>query len=151
MTPNAPLTPNTLYTVTIAGVKDIAGNALAKTVTSTFTTGAAYDTISPTVISVTPANGTTSVPDLPTIVVVFSEAMDLLSYHGPNFDLLDANNNLVPATVTFSSDLTTWTLKPAATLNSGATYTLWVSWTGGSLTDITGNNLGGSYYSFTTQ
>ena len=42
LVPAAPLAPNTIYTMTIAGVKDPAGNTVA-TVTNSFTTGPSYD------------------------------------------------------------------------------------------------------------
>ena len=64
LTPSASLANSTVYTVTIkggaSGVKDVAGNALAIDYSWSFTT-AAGDITPPTVSSVTPVNGATSV------------------------------------------------------------------------------------------
>src|SRR5207344_2021699 len=61
LVPPALLKASTLYTLTIAGIKDVAGNALASPVTVTFTTGPSPDLVAPTVVSTTPAANATGV------------------------------------------------------------------------------------------
>ena len=87
-TPGTNLVPvnlvnNTSYTVTItaAGAKDLAGNALASNYVWSFTTGAVADTTAPTVSSTDPVTNlvtpVTNVPVNKKIAVTFSEAMDI--------------------------------------------------------------------------
>lgn len=61
LVPHAPLPDNTLMTVTIAGVMDVAGNA-APAQTTTFTTGQGPDVISPAVIEENPFDEAENVP-----------------------------------------------------------------------------------------
>ncbi|MGH8551266.1 MAG: Ig-like domain-containing protein [Methylococcales bacterium] len=63
LTPLIPLDPSTVYTLTVpAGIRDLAGNALALDETSSFTTGAGIDLIRPTLVNVSPLNGSVNVP-----------------------------------------------------------------------------------------
>jgi hypothetical protein len=55
LVPSAPLAAGTPYTMTIAGVKDPAGNTVA-TVANSFTTGATYDITAATVVTIDPPN-----------------------------------------------------------------------------------------------
>ena len=72
-TPSANLGFNTMYTARITtGVRNLAGNAMASDFTWSFTT---VDTIQPTVISTSPANGATGVAINSDITATFSEAM----------------------------------------------------------------------------
>src|SRR5207245_5162207 len=61
LTPLVPLASNTSYSLNIAAVKDLAGNALASTLSTTFTTGDGPDLTNPSVTQVDPANGATGV------------------------------------------------------------------------------------------
>jgi hypothetical protein len=80
--------------------------------------------------------------------------MDSASFDPNNsFTLHDPSNNVVPATITFSTDYKTVTLRPTANLTgSGATYTMDIGWpyTSNYLHDLGGNNLYGTYFQFTT-
>src|SRR5207247_7196954 len=62
LTPNLLLAPNTSHTLTIGGVRDTAGNLISATVTAGFTTGPGADIVGTTIVSASPANGTTGVP-----------------------------------------------------------------------------------------
>ena len=97
--PYAPLSPNTAYTITVAGVTDIAGNGLAKTFTSTFTTGPTAALAVPVVLSVTPANGAQNVPDsTATVVVVFSAFPLLHGLASRSFSQIEKSNGITSFT-----------------------------------------------------
>ena len=69
------LTSRTAYTVTIAGVEDLAGNALAAAVTTTFTTEAGADLL-PLQVAVTPTNGAVDVPTNAVVDLQFNEPIN---------------------------------------------------------------------------
>ncbi|HMI88520.1 MAG TPA: Ig-like domain-containing protein [Polyangiaceae bacterium] len=74
--PATPLLPYTEYTLTVAG-QDPAKNPLAPPTTFKFTTAKPPDTTPPTVVSVAPPDGATGVPSNSSIVITFSEAMNV--------------------------------------------------------------------------
>jgi hypothetical protein len=152
--PLVPLATSTVYTINVTGVKDITGNAQSSFSSQSFTTGTGTDLVPPTIVSTNPTSGQTGVPDNTTVQVVFSEAMDPASFdQNTSFVLIDPSSNVVPATVTFSTDYKTATLHPNATLISGVTYTMYVGYpyVNYYLYDLGGNALYGTYISFTTQ
>ena len=65
LTPSSSLAGGTIHTATVvggsAGVKDLAGNALASNVTFSFTTAGAADTTPPTVTNFSPPSGAAGV------------------------------------------------------------------------------------------
>ena len=62
LVPAAALAANTLYTLTVTGVTDLAGNPMSQAFTSSFTTGPGADFTQPSVTGFDPANGATQVP-----------------------------------------------------------------------------------------
>jgi hypothetical protein len=76
--PNSILAPNTQYTVTVAGVVDAAGNAMAGSSARSFTTGASFDLTPPQVISVTPLYNST-VGTNPLLRMVFNKPINPIS------------------------------------------------------------------------
>jgi large repetitive protein len=75
LTPHAPLPDNTVMTLTINGITDVAGNVVAPQ-TTTFTTGTGPDLVAPTVVSENPYNGESGVPLNAPIVVQLSGPID---------------------------------------------------------------------------
>lgn len=144
-TPAADLAANTLYTATISSAaRDLAGNALENNVVWSFTTGAAPDTIAPTVTSSTPADQASGVAINKSVSAVFSEAMDPLTVSAA-FDLKQGATPVAGA-VTYAG--TTFTFTPAAFLAPNTLYTATIS-TGAR--DLAGNALATSTaFSFTT-
>ncbi len=159
ITPNDPLAENTKYTLSASGVQDIQGTALATAYTSTFTTSSTGISLSqPSLLSVTPADGTINVSANVTPKLVFSAAMDPITFDASlGYFLLrtDANDVAVPATLSFSADGKTLTVTPASPLTSGTTYDIYVYFY--YLTDVAGNTLNyigfssGYYSTFTVQ
>lgn len=146
--PTASLLPNTTYTATVmAGVKDVAGNAMISNYVWTFTTGAGPDVIAPVVTSTDPVNAATNVPYNKKISATFSEAMDSLSTT-TSFTL--ANTTIggaaVTGAVTYSG--TTAVFTPLFNLSPNTTYTATITT---AAKDLAGNTLAGNYvWSFTT-
>jgi hypothetical protein len=154
LTPSTPLLPGTMYTLCVAGVQDVVGNTMASPVSSSFTTGTGVNLTPPSIVSVTPANGAIDVPVNSTITVVFSEAIDPVSFNSTtNFVSEDPTGAVVPATVTFSPDLTKAILTPNTALTGGSQlYSIYVNYYSSGLTDLAGNGLyGNSYTTFYTQ
>jgi hypothetical protein len=111
------------------------------------------DTTPPTVVSVVPASGAAGVSVGATATATFSEAMNAASIDANAFQLRDASNQLVAASVTYDTSTLTATLDPAANLEPGATYTATVR--GGAtdprVKDAAGNALAATVtWSFTT-
>jgi hypothetical protein len=142
------LTPGTTYTITINGVADLAGNAVSTAVTDTFTTGTGGLLSVPAVVSVTPANGATSVATNSAIVLQFSNPMNPISLNTTSFALtVTSASAVVAGTFSLSADAKTVTFTPASNLTSGSVqYTLTLQ--PYQLVDVTGNPLNTIFTSF---
>jgi hypothetical protein len=121
LTPQNPLTPNTTYTVTLAGLKDPAGNAMA-TYTYTFTTGATFDNTAPTVVNYDPPyNGTVGTNVIPKML--FSKPLNPLTVsNGTMRMFLVDTNQFIPLTVTVSANDLQVTLQPQIPLLPNTRY-----------------------------
>ncbi|MCZ3389635.1 MAG: Ig-like domain-containing protein [Actinomycetia bacterium] len=148
LTPSAPLATGASYTATVStGVKDVAGNAMSNSVSWTFATSAATETVPPTVTATSPTNGSTGVASTATPTVTFSEAMDASTVNGTSVTLSGPSGAVV-ASVGYNSTSFMATLTPSAPLAAGASYTATVS-TG--VKDVAGNAMSNSVsWSFTT-
>ncbi|MBL0174332.1 MAG: Ig-like domain-containing protein [Ignavibacteria bacterium] len=140
------LAPNTLYTATITTlVEDLAGNTMLLPYTWRFRTGAAPDSIHPTVSSTDPWNGATFVQINKKIAATFSEAMDPHTISTATF-LLKQGNTPIAGTVTYAG--ITATFAPLIPLANNTTYTATIT-TG--VKDLAGNAMLAPYtWSFTT-
>jgi large repetitive protein len=158
LTPAAALSPATTYTASVKGgaidprVKDSAGNALASTVSWSFTT-VAPDTTPPTLTARSPVDGAAGVPVNSVVTLTFSEAMDAATVGGTTFVLRNAGGNVVAATVAYNAATRVATLTPTGGLAPSSTYT--ATAVGGStdprLKDLAGNALAASSsWSFTS-
>ena len=142
LTPSAALTTSTTYTATItggaAGVKDVAGNALASSVVWSFAT-ILGDTTPPTVTSATPANGATDVGTTTLVTATFDEPMAAASITTTTFELKNAAGAVVPSAVTYDAAGRTATLTPSAALTPGVTFTATIMGGAGGVRDVAGN------------
>ncbi len=110
----------------------------------------ADDTTPPQVSATTPNDSATDVPLGAPVNATFSEAMDPATIDGAVFQLLDASNMAVPATVTYDVANRRATLTPSAPLESLSPYTAILTAAAGP-TDLAGNALTGDVsWSFTT-
>ena len=108
----------------------------------------AGDTTAPTITTTTPAGGATAVSRTGAVSAVFSEAMDAATIVAANFELRDAANALVPATVIYNAPGNTSTLTPSAALAAATVYTATVNV---GVKDVAGNPMAAArVWSFTT-
>ena len=104
MVPLGALSANTVYTVKVAGVTDMSGNAMTAPVTTTFTSSAAVDFTQPTVTQVDPAYNSTSIPTNVVIKLRFNKQVVLsVSEHGILVPY-NASSVVLPGTVVVAGD-----------------------------------------------
>ncbi len=116
--PNTPLTPNTVYTATVAkSVTNLDNTTLIADYTWKFTTGTI---VAPTVTSTDPINGTTGVSLNKTITANFSMVMDPLTINTTTFTVKQGNTPIT-GTVTYTGSTASFT--PTANLLEGKLYT----------------------------
>ncbi len=145
-TPAQPLAEHTVHTSTITtGASDLAGNSVDSNYVWSFTTGAAPDTIKPTVTAFDPADLATGVHVNKAIAATFSEAMNPLTITTATFTL-QQGAIAVSGTVNYAGGIAVFT--PTTSLAANTTYIATVT-TGAK--DLAGNLLArSSVVSFTT-
>ena len=145
-TPTSPLPGNALITVQMSynGVADLSGN-LSSSFSSTFTTGPEGSTTAPTVVMVTPQNGTTGIGTRAVVVLTFSESLNASTINTNNFGLL-VNGTSQATTISISADNRVVTLNPSG-LPASSTVSVVVT---SAVTDLFGNSLANFESQFTT-
>ncbi|HKD79475.1 MAG TPA: Ig-like domain-containing protein, partial [Candidatus Angelobacter sp.] len=151
LVPHAPMPDNTLMTLTIAGVTDVAGNAVA-TGSTTFTTGTGPDLVAPAVINENPFNGAGNVPVNTPIMVETSEPIDPGTVNSSTLLVQDdVTFQGVAGNYSVSTDGRTINFLPNVPLPVSRTFSVFFNFRG--ITDVSGNVLGCAIlcdYSFTT-
>ena len=152
LTPLAPLTVETVYSVTVtSAVTDVAGNPLdqdAGTIglqpfISSFTS---LDVTPPTIIGVAPVDLATDIPVTTAVTVAFSEPVNPASLSAATFAVSDGSP--VAGSIAVAADGLSATFTPTANLEYGVLYTVTIT-TG--ITDLAGNPLtAGLVSGFTT-
>ena len=149
LTPGAPLSPSTAYTVTVTGVNSIAGIPMSAPFVFNFTTVAGAQLGGTAALSTVPANGATGVSASVHPTVTFSNPIDPVSATAGVILYVYPSYVVVPSTLSFSTDFRTVTIAPNAVLTSGQTYLIQ---TNGYVTDQTGRTETASVnYTFTVQ
>ena len=147
-TPSSVLAANMVYTGTITtGAKDVAGNAIASAYTWSFTTAAAVvtDVTPPTVLTIVPASGATSIAVNSNVTATFSEAMNASTISASTFTLKQGTT-AIAGSISYSGN--TATFNPTSDLTGGMVYTASIT-TGA--TDLAGNAIATTKtWSFTT-
>jgi hypothetical protein len=144
-TPNPPLDPSTNYSVqATSGIADLQGHPLPF-FSSSFATGLGPATTAPTVLQVSPPNGTSGVPVNPQVVVVVSAPVSAVSVSRSSITV-SAGGTTVSGTTSLSSDGTTLTFTPTNLLAVSTPYTVTVS----GFTDQAGNTVVPFTSTFTT-
>ncbi|HEX4004971.1 MAG TPA: Ig-like domain-containing protein [Acidobacteriaceae bacterium] len=144
--PNAPLPASSTFTMTISGILDMEGHSVSHS--TSFQTGPGPDFTPPSVVWAS-VSSNESIPINSSITVQFSESMDVTTFSATsNFYLRDELlGNIVPATLTWSSDQSVAYLVPTSPLSAGRQYYFAVS----NGTDLAGNQVQGiAYYIYGT-
>jgi hypothetical protein len=148
-TPSDPLPTGTTITVTITtGAESATLVPLASNFVWTFVTGAASDTVAPTVVSTIPADLAPTVATNQKITATFSEPMDSATITGLTFTLTGPGVTPVPGTVTYSLIGATATFTPTSALATGVLFTATITT---AAKDLAGNPLAIAHtWTFTT-
>ncbi len=144
--PRLPLQPNTSTTCQVS--TDVQGlNGLAATASSlSFTTGSGPDSVIPTILTVSPPNGSVNVGDNANVRVVFSKAIDPLTINASTVQLSGGGTTVVPDSISFSNGNQSVLLVPHAPLPDATQMTLTIS----GITDVAGNPVTAQTINFTT-
>ena len=122
-TPVAPLNALTTYTLTIAGVADLAGTPIAAPDVITFTTAAGADVSTPQVVTVTPPVGAIGVLTTTTVQIGLSKRINPLCLNSTTFSVRP-NGSLtpVPGSITLSANGQILTFTPTSALAPSTLY-----------------------------
>jgi hypothetical protein len=138
--PAQPLTSGAAHTVTVdTGIRDVAGNAIASTVSSAFTTKPA-DTTPPQLSSITPAQNAVDVPVGSFITLAFSEPIDPATV-GSASVRVSRDGVTLDGTLTLQNGNRDVRFTPAQPLPFGAVIVTQVT---SAITDVSGNALVGA-------
>src|SRR5262249_54153756 len=129
ITPSAPLQPNTTYFVQInSGFQGSNGLAFPFTQNVVFfATGAGTDTLTPTIVSVSPPNGSVNVGDNAQIRVVFSKPVNPLTVNAGSIQLTGGGTTAVADSISFSNNNQSVVLVPHAPLPDNTMMTLTIT------------------------
>jgi hypothetical protein len=143
------LANSTTYVANITvGVKDQAGNAMATARTWSFVTGAAPDTVAPTLASTDPVNSATGVVTSKSISASFSESMDSLTLNNTTFTVRKFGGAFIEGIVTYDTTSRTATFRPASPLANSTNYVVEITT---AVEDLAGNTMAAAKtWSFTT-
>ena len=121
LVPQTPLTAGTTYVMTVAGVKDPAGNVVA-TITNSFTTGGTYDIAAPSVVNYDPPyNATVGTNVIPKLI--FNKPLNPITVSNSTFRMfLNDTGQFIPLTVALSANGLEVTLTPQLPLLPGTYY-----------------------------
>ena len=157
ITPTSPLAFGSNYTVVIAGgaqgVRDVAGNPVATTIGSSFTTVGSVvpDTTPPIVIDTSPANNGTGYAVNGAITVTFSEPLNAATVNAQSANILINGVTRVASTAVYNAATDSLTITPLLPLAYGTNYTVYIVGGSTGIRDLSGNALAANFSStFTT-
>jgi hypothetical protein len=144
LNPSVTLTADRVYTATLSGIRDIAGNTMA-TSTWSFTTGP-----NPTITTTTPVAGATGVRRNSNVTATFSEAITGFAVAGKVRIERVSTGAAVASAITFNTTTRVLTINPGASLLANTQYRVTI--TGGTtgVRDLAGNPLTTRIWTFTT-
>jgi hypothetical protein len=148
-TPSGALAYLTAYTMIVStGARDLAGNAIAATFSSNFTTAAQPNNNPPVVLGVSPPNGNTNVAITNSLInATFNVDLNAATVNTSTFTLTTGGSP-VAGSVSYNSTTRQPLFTPSASLTNSTTYTATLT-TG--IKDLNGNTLASNYvWSFTT-
>ncbi|TFD07678.1 peroxidase family protein [Cryobacterium sp. TMT1-66-1] len=143
LNPSVTLLTDRIYTATLSGIRDAAGNTMA-TSTWSFTTGPA-----PTITARTPAAGATGVRRNANVTATFSE--DITGVSASTVVITRVSTGAVVASAAaFNATTNVLTINPSVTLTSNVQYRVTITGGNTSVRDLAGNPLVTSTWTFTT-
>jgi hypothetical protein len=144
--PSANLSASTVYTASITtAVTDVAGNALSTAYNWTFTTAAMADVTPPSISSVSPLSGASSVAIGSMVTATFNEPVDASTLTASTFTLKQGTVS-VAGVISISGSTVTFT--PASALTGNTVYTVTIT---NGVKDLSGNAMSANYtWNFTT-
>jgi hypothetical protein len=143
LNPTATLLADRVYTATVSGVRDLAGNTMATT-TWSFTTGPA-----PTITTTTPAAGATGVRRNFFVTATFSEPITGVSAATVRLTRV-SNGAVVASSLAFNATTRVLTINPNAALLANVQYRVTITGGTASVRDLAGNPLVTRTWTFTT-
>ena len=147
ITPAAPLLGTSPYTLTIAGVTDMAGNIMTGTTTVKFTTAPSINFSGPSVVAIDPIANSTGIGINVHPHVEFSAPIDPQTLTSSGFYIYESSSGRnIYGTITVAANRMSATLLPSLALLPQTPYTLYVN----SYSDLNGNAGQGTNSSFTT-
>lgn len=142
---------DTYYWLIHLKVTDAAGLSTADSVKLFPDCNVGPDILPPTVLSVDPVNGTTEINTSTPVSADFNESIDPATVTGTTFQLKDAGNNVVTASINVNPLSNQIILTPSAALTNSAIYTATITSGAAGVKDLSGNALATDYiWSFTT-
>ncbi|HEY7174596.1 MAG TPA: DUF4082 domain-containing protein, partial [Micromonosporaceae bacterium] len=137
--------PNGVYRYGSSGFPTNTSNGENYWADVVFVTAVGPDTTPPIVTNVQPASGAGNVAPTTSVTAFFNEAMAVATINTTNFELRDAGNALVSATVTYDAVTRSATLQPSAPLAYETGYTARVKGGSSGVTDKAGNPLAADF------
>jgi hypothetical protein len=130
LVPSTPLAANTVYVMTITGVKDPAGNTVA-TFSSSFTTGPTYDITSPSVVTIDPPNYATVGTNV-TPKILFNKTLNPITVNNTTFQMyVNDTSQFIPVTISLSANGLEVTFTPLIPLLPNTEYRFSGGWNNG--------------------
>ncbi len=139
----ATLASNSAFSATITtAATDLAGNALAGNYVWSFSTGAAADSLAPTVTGLSPPDGSSGICLTRTVSATFSEPMDATTINSATFGVTD-NGVAVAGTVTYdaASRVASFVASSAAGFAASRAFVVTVKSGSAGVKDLAGNAL----------
>ena len=122
--PTAALANSSTYTAIVqgGGIKDSSGTPMAASYASSFVTTSSNPP--PIITTFSPASGASGVSTTATITATFNKAIDPTTLNTSTFQLLNASNSAVSASISYNSSTFTATLQPSSPLTASTSYTV---------------------------
>ncbi|HKV80417.1 MAG TPA: Ig-like domain-containing protein [Candidatus Sulfotelmatobacter sp.] len=151
LTPNALLTLNHTYTISVSGVQDYAGHTQSGPYTSTFTTGPTIDLVHGSVISTDPVSGETGVGTNVVPTFDLDKRVNPFTVDSGNASISDfSTGRRIPSTVTVSADRMSVKITPSAPLLPNTYYIAYFGQGNHNAYDIAGNYFNSTNIQFVT-
>lgn len=147
-TPTALMKDYTSHTVTVQGVKDLAGNEIAEPYTFSFEIGNTVDNTKPTVVSITPFTDSINVPVNAAITVVMSERINPNTITAESFYVKDESTGVqIDGLIDVKDDSQAIVFTPSSPFLVGRKYKIYLTY---DVEDLFGNRFYSKSYPFTT-